>query len=127
MAPLLDRIASHQPCWAIIAPLGAPRWRSGYGFGVALLRHPELTRTLRTVKGLYRLRITGRSVKVRPRARDTPSQFVAPDGSESEEGILGISSIFTAKNLFVFTVWTLAGETLAHRFQHPDQAKLLTV
>ena len=54
-------------------------------------------------------------------------QFAAPDGSESEAGIWGISSIFTAKNLFAFTVWTLSGETHARRFQHPDQAKLMTV
>ena len=55
------------------------------------------------------------------------SQFAAPEGSESEAEILGISSIFNAKNLFAFTVWTLAGETHARRFQHPDQAKLMTV
>ena len=57
----------------------------------------------------------------------TFSQFAAPEGSESKVGILGTSSIFTTKNLFAFTVWTLAGETHARRFQHPDQAKLMTV
>ena len=55
------------------------------------------------------------------------SQFAAPDGSKSGAGILGISGIFNAKNLFAFTVWALTGETLARRFQNPDQENFLTV
>ena len=53
------------------------------------------------------------------------TQFLVDTNGSSLPLVILIATIFTANNLLAFSLWTIAGDTLARRFRSDSQAKTL--
>ncbi|MCB4456680.1 LysE family translocator [Leisingera sp. McT4-56] len=137
----------HLATWVVTAAIG-------FGFVTALDRAPQLFAVLKTAGSLYVLWLAWKLLRAEVlKGAQAPqpasfasgaallvlnpkayviialmfSQFLEPDAPGTAAPVLWITTVFTLNNLLAFTVWALAGGSLAKLFRTSGGARSLNV